>query len=176
MVKCGRRVSIRCCLLSFGAALAVSLISWAASAAQTERPAYKKLRYEENWSILRTPELRTDPFEPIKYLPLTEDGNTWLSLGGEIRERYEYTADPTWGDDPQDRHGVFLQRYVVHGDLHFGSRLRLFGQLLSALEDGRAGAPSPIDENEFDLQQAFADLSGQVGEGVSATLRLGRRK
>jgi hypothetical protein len=100
----------------------------------------------------------------------------WLSLGGEVRERYEYTHNPLWGEDPQDKHGVFLQRYVLHGDLHLGPHLRLFGQLYSALEDGRAGPPSPSEENRLDLQQGFLDLSTPLGVGAAATLRVGRQE
>jgi hypothetical protein len=158
---------------AFAAATATCLI---AATAQEQRPTYQKLRYEEDWSVLRAPRLRTDSLDPLKYLPLTKDGDTWLSLGGEIRERYEYTVNPTWGDDPQDPNGVFLQRYVLHGDLHLGPHLRLFGQLLSALENGRAGSPSPIDENEFDLQQAFVDLQIPLTDRPLATLRLGRQE
>jgi hypothetical protein len=65
---------------------------------------------------------------------------------------------------------------VLHGDLHLGPHLRLFGQLYSALEDGRAGPPSPSDENRLDLQQGFLDLSTPLGVGASATLRVGRQE
>ncbi|MGH8502414.1 MAG: alginate export family protein [Gammaproteobacteria bacterium] len=125
---------------------------------------------------MRASRLRPDPFDPFKYMPLTQAGETWFSLGGELRERYEYANNPAWGDDPQDPNGVFLQRYVLHGDLHVGPRLRFFGQLFSALESGRAGPPSPIDENELDLQQAFVDLSAPLSDNSSATLRLGRQE
>ena len=64
-----------------------------------------------------------------------------------MRERHEYTHNPVWGDDPQDDHGVFLQRYVLFGDLHLGPRVRVFGELYSALESGREGPSNPIDEN-----------------------------
>jgi hypothetical protein len=144
------------------------------ASSQEERPAYENLRYEEDWSVLRDPQLRTDFLDPVKYVPLTEDGEVLLSVGGEVRERYEYTGDPAWGDDPQDPNGVFLQRYILHGDLHLGPRFRFFSQLYSALEGGRAGPPNPIDENELDLQQAFVD--GAIPWGLPTTLRLGRQE
>jgi hypothetical protein len=123
------------------AVLAVLLLvpdGWAAAQA-LERPEYERLRYEEDWSVLRDPTLRTDPVDPLKYIPFNESGDAYLSLGGEVRERYEYTHNPVWGDDPQDDHGVFLQRYVLFGDLHLGPRVRVFGELFSALESGREG-------------------------------------
>jgi hypothetical protein len=34
------------------------------------RPEYQSLRYEEDWSALRARSLRTDFWDPVKYLPL----------------------------------------------------------------------------------------------------------
>jgi hypothetical protein len=72
-----------------------------------------------------------------------------------------------WGQDPQDDHGVFLQRYVLFGDLHLGPHVRLFGELYSALENGRAGPSNPIDENELGFQQAFLDLAAPLATPAS---------
>jgi hypothetical protein len=34
---------------------------------------------------------KTDDFwDRFKFIPLTEDQNVWLSLGGQVRERLEY--------------------------------------------------------------------------------------
>jgi hypothetical protein len=103
---------------------------------------------------------------------LGDDG--FLSLGGEVRLRYDYDESPAWGQDPQDPHGGFLQRYLLHADLHLGERVRVFTQLRSALEDGRAGPPSPIEKGELEMQQAFADVG--VLEGGALTLRMGRQE
>ncbi|WP_162148669.1 alginate export family protein [Desulfuromonas sp. TF] len=111
-------------------------------------------------------------FGPLKFIPLDPSGRAYLSIGGEIRERYEFTDDPAWGDDPQDERGVFLQRYILHGDLHLGKNMRLFGQLLSALENGRAGGGSPVDENKLTVQNAFVDL----GNPELLVLRGGRQE
>jgi hypothetical protein len=139
-------------------------------------PPYLKLRYEEDYTFLRDTRQRTDVFDPIKYLPLTPDGAFYLSLGGELRERYEYTHNPTWGQEPQDAHGVFLQRYVLHTDLHLTNTVRIFAQLSSALADGRAGGASPVDEDALDLQQGFLDLRFPAGGTRTLTLRAGRQE
>ncbi|MET4701752.1 hypothetical protein ABIE65_004800 [Constrictibacter sp. MBR-5] len=158
-------------------ASAMLLASVASAAlAETARPDFAPLRQDEDWSALCDPAARTRWYDALKCIPLSGDGVAWLSLGGEVRERYEYTRDPAWGDDLQDRDGVFLQRYVLHGDLHLGPHLRLFGQIYSALEDGRAGPPGPVDENRLDVQQAFVDLSAPAGTGGDVTLRLGRQE
>lgn len=141
-----------------------------------EPPSYEKLRYEEDYTFLREPHQQTDVFDPLKYLPLTPDGALYLSLGGEIRARYEYTHHPAWGQDPQDDYGVFLQRYILHGDLHLTEYVRVFAQVLSALADGRAGGASPVDEDALDLQQAFLDLCLPMGATGALTLRAGRQE
>jgi hypothetical protein len=111
-----------------------------------EPPSYEKLRYEEDYTFLREPRQRTDVFDPLKYLPLTPDGALYLSLGGEIRARYEYTHHPAWGQDPQDDHGVFLQRYILHGDLHLTEYVRVFAQLLRGYpEIGLGKTPDLLD-------------------------------
>jgi hypothetical protein len=150
------------------------VLSLAASAQDEMRPAFAKLRYEEDWSFLRDPAQRTEPLDELKFIALNADASRYLSLGGEARWHYDYTDDPAWGADPQDPDGVFLQRYLLHGDLHLGQRLRLFGQLYSALESGRAGATAPIDENRLDLQQAFVDIA--LGGEEAPVLRAGRQE
>ena len=139
-------------------------------------PKYQKLRYEEDYRYLQDVSKRIDWFDPVKYVPLSEDGEYYLSLGGLIRERYEYIHNPLWGQDPQDKRGVFLERYTLHADVHVGAYVRVFGQLHSALESGRRGGPSPVDEDKLDLQQAFLDIALPLGEGRTLTLRGGRQE
>ena len=126
--------------------------------------------------MLCDPALRAGLIDRLKCVPLAADGSAWLSLGGEIRERYEYTHNPLWGEDPQDDNGVFLQRYMLQGDLRAGPNLRLFGQLYSALAAGRAGPTSPVDENQLDVQQAFVELSAPLPEDSSGMVRAGRQE
>jgi hypothetical protein len=142
--------------------------------AAEKAPEYQKLRYEEDYRYLRSPDARGDFFDPIKYLPITSDGAAYLSLGGMLRERYEYQSNPL--DGPQDRAGVFLQRYLLHADLHLGAHARAFAQLQSALANGRRGGPSPVDEDELDLHQAFVDVALGIGETLALTLRTGRQE
>ena len=80
-----------------------------------------------------------------------------LQIGGQIRERYEYFKNPTWALDPPDDNGNFLQRYMIHADLHLGERFRFFGELKSGIESGRSGGPRPPDEDRLDVHQAFIE-------------------
>ena len=52
-------------------------------------PPFKLLRYDENYSYLHDPARRSDYLDAIKFIPLTTNGDWYLTLGGEIRDRYE---------------------------------------------------------------------------------------
>ena len=88
------------------------------------RPAYKQLRYDEDWSLLRDPSQRTDYLDPIKYISLGHREGWYVTLGGEARPYYEWFRNEDWGEAPEDLSGFLLQRYMVHADFHFG---RLIG-------------------------------------------------
>ncbi len=138
-------------------------------------PGYSLNRADENYSYLSNPALRTDFWDPVKYIPLDETGKLYLSLGGEARERYEYFNNPNWGSGPPGS-GYLLQRYFLHADLHMGEHLRLFTQLQSSFENDRNGGPRPTDKDELDLHQAFLDAKFSLGGDGSFLLRSGRQE
>jgi len=139
-------------------------------------PPFKLLRYDENYSYLRDPARRSDYLDAIKFIPLTTNGDWYLTLGGEIRERYEYFHNGSWGRGPQDDNGYLLQRYMVHADAHFGDYFRVFTKFKSSLEEGRNGGSRPTDRDDFDLSQAFLDVRLPLSEAGSLTLRAGRQE
>jgi hypothetical protein len=138
-------------------------------------PAYTLNRADEDYAYLRGPALRTDFWDPVKFIPLNESGIWYLSLGGEARERYEYFSHPNWGDGPPGS-GYLLQRYFLHADVHMGEYVRLFNQLQSSLENGRDGGPRPTDKDELDLHQLFLDVKFDVGRDGVFVLRSGRQE
>src|SRR6266536_2750313 len=79
-------------------------------------PPFKQLRYDENYMYLRDTSRHSDYLDSIKFIPLNTNGDWYLTLGGEIRERYEYYHNNLWGRGPQDDDGYWLQRYMVHAD------------------------------------------------------------
>ncbi len=69
------------------------------------RPGYQFLRQDEDWSVFRdVPDAQlTDFWDPIKYIPLNEDGSSWLSTGGRLRLRWEGWHNFGFGEvDPND--------------------------------------------------------------------------
>jgi hypothetical protein len=148
---------------------------------QDSPPAYKLLRYQEDYSYLKDPSRRTDFWDPIKYIPLCVREDWYLSLGGELRERYEFYHNLNAGAAPANAQGNnqdMLQRYLLHADLHLGPYFRFFGQIVTGLEDGRIGGPRPdIDRDAFGVHQAFADfILPLAGEKDTLTARLGRQE
>ena len=48
------------------------------------------LRWKEDWSVYRgLDRSRGDWTDPMKYVPLNEDGSVFVSFGGHVRARYE---------------------------------------------------------------------------------------
>ena len=138
-------------------------------------PPYTELRYDEDYSYLRYATNRTDFFDPIKYIPLREPGDWYLTFGGQVRDRYEYFNNYLFGSGPQDVNGYNLLRVMANADLHLGPHLRIFTEGISATEQGRTGGGRPSDVNTIDLFQAFADVMFPLGEDSKFTIRGGRQ-
>ncbi|MDB5977692.1 MAG: hypothetical protein JWR07_4452 [Nevskia sp.] len=140
-------------------------------------PPYTLLRYNERYDYLADPRNRGDWFDPIKYIPLSaSDQQSYLSLGGELRERYENLHQAGFGTGPLPNQSYLLQRIAVSADLHVNQRLRVFAQGLSGLQfDQQKQAPS-VNQNPIDLQQGFADyiFGDPSPEGPRLTARAGR--
>src|SRR5258708_593840 len=84
-------------------------------------PAYKMLRFDEDYSYLTNQDNCTDLFDPVKYIPLRKDDPLWyLSFGGELRERVEGNYDPNFGIGGVGADSYLLQRIMLSADLHFG--------------------------------------------------------
>ncbi|WP_310391304.1 alginate export family protein [Hymenobacter sp.] len=141
-----------------------------------EVPEYEAERAKEDYRYLATDSgVPPDVFDPIKFIALSRSKTTYLSIGGEIRQQYELLHNAGWGEEPEDRNGYLLQRYLLHTDWHFGRNVRVFGQLKSGLTTGKRGTPDLPDEDQLDLHQAFMDVS-TGGAGNALTLRLGRQE
>jgi hypothetical protein len=165
--------------------LAAIAASWssspvAASGDSAGPPAYKTLRYQEDWSEARAGETG-DAFDRIKHVELGESGKVWASFGGQLRERVELWDSFRFGDTGAgDEDDVFLlHRLRAHADVHAGDTLRMFVELKSALATDRdlPGGERTLDIDDFDIQNGFIDVEVPLGgERNSLTLRGGRQE
>jgi hypothetical protein len=139
-------------------------------------PAYRVLRFQEDYSFLADPAKRVDPFDAIKYIPLSLDDPTYfLSFGGEIRERYESNHEPGFGTHVAND-DYLLQRITLSADLHLGSHVRFFVQGISGLAFFDNQPAPPVQEDRLNLQMAFVDLRSGNDLDEYLLLRLGRQE
>src|SRR5688572_22528068 len=144
-------------------------------------PSMQNVRYTEDYGYLRSRDpiaaAPLSPWGPLKYIPLNDAGDVYVTLGTELRLRYERYKNNNWGEGPQDNDGYLWARALPLADLHVGDNLRFFGQLISALASDVDLPLSPVDEDRLDVLQAFADLRFPLGpdERATLTVRPGRQ-
>jgi hypothetical protein len=154
----------------------------AAHADAPARPKYSDLRQDENWSVLAGagPDAPRDLFDPIKYVPLTESGSSWVSFGAQLRERLELWDDFNFGDPAGIGHddAFLLTRLLFHADLHVTPWLRVFAQGKSAFVTDRelAGGERKSDADQIDLQNGFLEIALPEWLDTRITLRGGRQE
>lgn len=165
-------------LLALAGAVAIAApVRAAEQPAQAPEAATRPLpgtnRWQEDWSALADPALRQAPLDRLKYLPLdADDPQRYLSLGANLRERFESNDAPGLGTgDAADAY--LLQRLQLHADLRLGRRWQAFAQL----EDVRAYAKrthSGADQNRLDLRLAFVAYQHAFADGTFKA-RVGRQ-
>ena len=147
--------------------------------AEPARPAYRFLRYTEDWSVLRDVQESqlVDPWDSLKYVPLSDDADIWASFGGHMRLRVENWSDFGFGApaDPDDT--FLLWRLALHADIHFGDNIRTFVEGKTALSSDRdlPGGKRTLDVDSLALEQAFVDVTLPLADGASLTIRPGRQ-
>ena len=121
--------------------IAAFICAHAGFAAEPEGPTHPRfshvLRQNEDWSVLAGYDtFQTKSFfDPIKYIPLTDDGNFWMSFGGQIRFRFEGWNNFNFDKEFDDT--FFLTRLRLHTDIHTGKYLRFFAEMKSAFSTDR---------------------------------------
>src|SRR5262249_9651000 len=128
------------------------------------------------WSSLEDDSQNTAWLDRLKYIPLRGNDNWFFTIGGELREKFELLDKPNFGAGFEDKNGHFLQRYLLSSDFHLGSRVRVFTEVQSGLENGRNGGPRPTDLDRLDLHQAFIDWKILSSRSRSLTIRVGRQE
>jgi hypothetical protein len=141
-----------------------------------ERPKFTLLRFNEDWSVLANATGEGDFCDPIKYVPLSDDGGIWASFGGHMRTRYEYWNNFAFGGPDDDDDGFLLWRMLAHADVHIGDQVRVFVEGKSAQSTDRdlPGGRRGLDADSLDLEQGFVDVRLPLGEAM-LTLRPGRQ-
>jgi hypothetical protein len=136
---------------------------------------FRLYRWQEDYLWLSRKTGPLTDYERLKYIHLGGAADNYLSIGGELRYRFDRynpylfgltASGSTWSSKQE--------RALLHADLHLTSYFRAFMQVDAAKEDGRPVQRS-FDQSAPDLRQAFGDLILPIGVGTT-TLRAGREE
>ena len=133
----------------------------------TTYPPFKLQRSEEDFSFLKNGLPGDNFWEKLKYVALAD--KIALSIGGDARSQFQLFGNEDWEYANNDE--VLFLRYMVHADVHFSGKIRLFGQLKSGIALGRDGPPSSLDKDQLDLHQLFIGL-----KWAASVIEMGRRE
>jgi hypothetical protein len=132
-------------------------------------PRFGLPRYLEDYSSYRTIDDK-NLYLKLKYLPISKQ--SFLSIGGETRLRYEYYNNYLLGLTNQDNNGYLLERYLFHADFHHLKYFRIFSQIqISNIKDRYSG-PRGLDKDVFDIHQLFIEIPFNK----NAFIRIGRQE
>jgi Alginate export len=146
-----------------------------ANATPPTRPAILPNRWEEDWSVLADPRVPREAFDNLKYIPFSPgDPQTYLSLGADIRERFEANDVANFGVSPNRNNDYLISRTEWHADLHIADQVQVFTQFESDYAPWKTML-TPADQDVLDLEQAFVTVTEPVGDGTGR-VRLGRQQ
>jgi hypothetical protein len=137
-----------------------------------EAPSFRLYRWQEDYSYLALRE-RAGGWETLKYLPLAGLGDSYLSLGGEVRNRIDAYDPYLFGIGRSGFAWASEQaRVFQHFDLHLRG-FRAFAQFDTSFESGRP-VQRAFDQSLPDVRLAFGDVVVPFGQGT-AMVRAGRQ-
>ncbi|MGC1547961.1 MAG: alginate export family protein [Rhodanobacter sp.] len=171
----------RALFLALACMLGYAHVAWADDSSQVtdpavpQRPAIDFYRWQEDWSVLADPRLRTEPGDALKYISLSKsDPKRYLSFGVTVRERFVSEDPPLFGVVGGQRQNYLLHRLELHADAHLTANTRIFVQLENALAPWLT-KPSPVDANKLDLRLFFLDTQAEIDGGL-LKVRVGRQE
>ena len=149
--------------------------SSATASAPPTPPPYLNLPDEENWkAYCSTANHSGTLLDAFRCIPFGADPNDYLSLGADVRAKYEHFFNKDW---EASNSGYLMERELIGIDLHV-DRFRGFVQL----EHATATNPhDPVDatwRDDFASTSAYAqyDIGGSTGAPrAPIELRLGRQ-
>lgn len=146
----------------------------AAAAEPESPPPINWISWMNDYSYLANPAKRTgQPWEKLSYIQLGDNPEDFLTVGGELREYYNYWQHVTLGVRNNDLDEILAQRVRLYGDLHLGKNFRLFTELGDNREFGAEFVTGP-NRDKLDISQAFIDMSFDLSEDTRLTVRPGR--
>ena len=125
------------------------------------RPPLSPFPRFEDWSFLRDPSLRVDPYGRLKFIPLNDAKTNYLTFGIESRTEFQYLNPNNWGAGPQNKTGYVLERLMPDVDLRLGDHARVFVTLAFNEFTGKNPRPG-IDKDIADGHEGFVEFGGNL--------------
>lgn len=135
-----------------------------------DAPAFKLIRSDESYAYLA--DKPRAGLDELRYIPLGSEA--YLSLGGEARLRVDSFDAPRFGVGGAQADTYALGRALFSGDLHLGSRVRVYGQLGVHRDLEKKGPLAVSDRDGLDAQVAFIDVTPDADRHWR--LRVGRQE
>jgi hypothetical protein len=129
-------------------------------------------RYDDDVSQYASANARVNLYGDLKFIPLGDSADEYLSFGADLRERAEVNSNTLLGFGNDGLNAYNLHRLLLFADIHYDG-FRVFIQLGNETEVGRAPGPLPTDIDRGDLAQGFIDYAFKAGPG-NLTVRGGR--
>ena len=99
----------------------------------------------------------------------------WLSVSGELRERFESSDYPVFGLSEPLHNDYLLHRLHLAVDVRTGHQFRMHIEGVSGATSGWEGEPPPTQDDPADVLQAYAE-AGFEARGGHLLLRAGRQE
>jgi hypothetical protein len=116
---------------------------------------YKILRSDENEEFWQKNKPAKPLLSELKLIPINKSNSIHLTIGGQVRTRYEAFQNDSWSTDFKQDKGIYGHRLALHTGLQLGKHIRFFGELYHGYYARRVFA----QYEKLDLHQAFAEFT-----------------
>ena len=131
--------------------------------------------YDIDFGALANPANRVTPLDQLHYIPVGIDPETYLSLGGEVRQQFWSWNNEGHGLKSPLRNTYDLSRVIADAYLHLNRHVALFAQIGRFDALGKDPPLNAADASRGRLQQGFVELKQAVGP-ADVTARIGRQE
>lgn len=140
-------------------------------------PSISYFRAEENYAYLQYKNsdsifVAKDTFDPIKFIPLNNKGNIWLSLGGQYRPRFEYFHHQFLKNNAKSN-GYYSHRIALNASLNFTQNFRIFSEFYHGFTSKSDNIP--VQDDPLAIHQLFMESKVNI-DGSTFSARLGRQE
>jgi hypothetical protein len=130
--------------------------------------------YDIDFTYLADASQRQSFLDTLHYIPLALTSDSYLSLGGEVREQYWTQSNESHALRTPRDNSYDLQRVVADAYLHVDSHVGVFAQVARDDAFNKINY-STTDDSRGRLQQGFLSVGGPI-ETADVTARVGRQE